>query len=102
MFEAVTAVVLIVYVACCLGLVFFVLLQKGDGGLGSAFGGQALETALGAQSAQAWRKATAILAALFLFLTVSLVEIADHRFATSSADRPAPEQKSKPSEQKAP
>lgn len=88
-----TVAIIVVYTVCCLWLVFFVLLQKGEGGLGSTFGGQAVETALGAQSARTWRKVTAVLAALFMLLTIALVEVADHRFAASAADQPEAEQR---------
>ncbi len=88
MFDIVTAATIVVYVGCCLALVFFVLLQKGEGGVGSALGGQAVDKALGTRASTAWRRLTAGLAALFLVLTVALGSLAQLHFQESGAEPP--------------
>lgn len=74
-----------IYVGVCLALVFVVFLQRGTGGIGSALGGQAVDKALGAKSAEVWRKATAVLAALFLIGTLGLAQLTELRHEASQA-----------------
>ncbi len=85
MLDVASLVTLAVYSAICLALVFFVLLQKGEGGIGSALGGQAVEKALGARSAAAWKKVTAACAVLFVVLTVVLGELVHRDWVASVA-----------------
>jgi preprotein translocase subunit SecG len=61
----------VVYIFVCFILMFIILIQRGEtGGLSSAFGGGGGETAFGVRADTAWKKATAIFAALFLGLSL--------------------------------
>jgi preprotein translocase subunit SecG len=80
----------VVYVLCCLFLIFVVLIQKGEGsGLGTAFGGGGGDTAFGVKADTAWKKATAVAAALFIILSILLGILQSPRSVTESAAEPA-------------
>lgn len=64
-----------VYVTCCVALIGLVLIQRGEGGVGSAFGGQAVERALGTQAAALWRRGTGLAAGGFVVLALVLGEL---------------------------
>lgn len=67
----------VVYIFVCFILMFIVLIQRGEtGGLSSAFGGGGGETAFGVKADTAWKKATAIFAALFLGLSLLIGQLA--------------------------
>ena len=66
----------VVEVVVCLLLGLVVMIQKPkEGGLGGAFGGSALEGALGADAGNVLIKATAVLGTIFLINTIVLVKI---------------------------
>jgi len=62
-----------VYISCCLLLIGIVLLQKGEqGGLGGAFGGGGGDTAFGVKADTTWKRATIVIALLFIVLSIFL------------------------------
>jgi preprotein translocase subunit SecG len=57
----------------CLSLIGLILIQRGKGGgLAGIFGGGGMEQAFGTRAATLAQKATAVLAVLFLLLTIGL------------------------------
>ncbi|MBI1870094.1 MAG: preprotein translocase subunit SecG [Chlamydiae bacterium] len=65
--------VMMIHVICCLGLIALVLLQAGKGaGLASTFGAAAVETALGAEASDFLKKATSVMAVIFMLTSLSL------------------------------
>src|SRR5881628_2381464 len=61
------------YVLVCTMLLLVVLLQQGKGDIAAAFGGGSSQSAFGARAgATVLSKATAVLAALFMLLALSL------------------------------
>jgi len=68
------AILIIVYVIACLFLIMVVLLQAGKGGgLGSAFGGAGAGSVFGGRGAATFlTRLTAIMAALFMILSVGI------------------------------
>ncbi|MBR2921314.1 MAG: preprotein translocase subunit SecG [Kiritimatiellae bacterium] len=74
--EFVKVLLYVVEVVVCLLLGLVVMIQKPkEGGLGGAFGGGALEGALGADAGNVLIKATAVLGTIFLVNTIVLVKI---------------------------
>lgn len=74
--EFVKVLLYVVEVVVCLLLGLVVMIQKPkEGGLGGAFGGGALEGALGADAGNILVKATAVLGTIFLINTIVLVKI---------------------------
>ena len=74
--EFVKVLLYVVEVVVCLLLGLVVMIQKPkEGGLGGAFGGGALEGALGAAAGNILVKATAVLGTIFLINTIVLVKI---------------------------
>ena len=74
--EFVKILLYVVEVVVCLLLGLVVMIQKPkEGGLGGAFGGGALEGALGADAGNVLVKATAVLGTIFLINTIVLVKI---------------------------
>ena len=74
--EFVKVLLYVVEVVVCLLLGLVVMIQKPkEGGLGGAFGGGALEGALGADAGNVLIKATAVLGPIFLINTIVLVKI---------------------------
>ena len=74
--EFVKVLLYVVEVVVCLLLGLVVKIQKPkEGGLGGAFGGGALEGALGADAGNVLVKATAVLGTIFLINTIVLVKI---------------------------
>ncbi|MBO7236591.1 MAG: preprotein translocase subunit SecG [Kiritimatiellae bacterium] len=74
--EFVKVLLYVVEVVVCLLLGLVVMIQKPkEGGLGGAFGGGALEGALGADAGNVLIKATAVLGTIFLINTIVLVKI---------------------------
>ena len=62
-----------VLIVNCLGLVGLILIQRGKGGgLAAAFGGGGMEQAFGTRAATLAQKATAVMAIIFLALSVAL------------------------------
>lgn len=82
----------VVYIFVCFILMFIVLIQRGEtGGLSSAFGGGGGETAFGVKADTAWKKATAIFAALFLGLSLLIGQLAARQsYGTVAAATEAP------------
>lgn len=67
------ALLVIIHVVCCLGLIAIVLLQAGKGaGLASTFGAQAVESALGAGASDFLKKVTTVMAVIFMLTSLSL------------------------------
>src|SRR5205809_7620332 len=65
--------VTVLYVLTCLILLLVILLQQGKGDMAAAFGGGSSQSAFGARTgATVLSKATAILAALFMVLSMAL------------------------------
>ena len=74
--EFVKVLLYVIEVVVCLLLGLVVMIQKPkEGGLGGAFGGGALEGALGADAGNILVKATAVLGTIFLINTIVLVKI---------------------------
>ena len=74
--EFVKVLLYVVEVVVCLLLGLVIMIQKPkEGGLGGAFGGGALEGALGADAGNVLIKATAVLGTIFLINTIVLVKI---------------------------
>ena len=74
--EFVKVLLYVVEVVVCLLLGLVVMIQKPkEGGLGGAFGGGALEGALGADAGNVLIKAIAVLGTIFLINTIVLVKI---------------------------
>ena len=74
--EFVKVLLYVVEVVVCLLLGLVVMIQKPkEGGLGGAFGGGALEGALGADAGNVLIKATAVLGTIVLLNTTVLVKI---------------------------
>lgn len=74
--EVVKILLYVVEIVVCLLLGLVVMIQKPkEGGLGGAFGGGALEGALGADAGNVLIKATAILGTIFLINTLALAKI---------------------------
>ena len=74
--EFVKVLLYVVEVVVCLLLGLVVMIQKPkEGGLGGAFGGGALEGALGTDAGNVLIKATAVLGTIFLINTIVLVKI---------------------------
>ena len=74
--EIVKILLYVVEVVVCVLLGLIVMIQKPkEGGLGGAFGGGALEGALGADAGNVLIKATAVLGTIFLINTIVLVKI---------------------------
>lgn len=66
----------VVEVVVCLLLALVVMMQKPkEGGLGGAFGGGAMEAALGADAGSVLIKTTAVLGAIFLLNTLVLARL---------------------------
>jgi len=73
-----------VEVVVCILLALIVMLQKPkEGGLGGAFGGGALEGALGADAGNVLIKATAVLGAVFLLNTLVLARLTSTKTTSS-------------------
>ena len=63
----------VVLIVNCLGLVGLILIQRGKGGgLAAAFGGGGMEQAFGTRAATLAQKATALMAVIFLVLSIAL------------------------------
>jgi len=78
----------VVLVINCLGLVGLILIQRGKGGgLAAAFGGGGMEQAFGTRAATLAQKATAVMAVIFLALSVAL---GDEPMESQPADAPTP------------
>ncbi len=69
-----TTLLSIVYFLVCLVLILIVLVQRGSegGGLGGAFGGGGADTAFGVKANLAFKKTTAIVAGVFVVLSLGL------------------------------
>ncbi len=87
-----------VLVFVCLALIGLILMQRGrGGGLAGVFGGGGVEQAFGTRAATLAQKATAVLAVLFLMLTVVLGILHQQRHRTLSGSV-LEEQQAEPSE----
>ena len=63
----------IAYILVSLALMLIILVQRGEGGgLGGAFGQGGAEAAFGARADTSFKKATAILAIIFMFCSIFL------------------------------
>ena len=65
-------VLIVVLVIVCLALIGLILIQRAKGGGLAAFGGGGVEQAFGTHAATLAQKATAVLAVVFLLITVAL------------------------------
>jgi len=62
-----------VYIIVCAALILVILIQRGEGGgLGGAFGGAGAGEAFGAKADTSFKKVTAVLAAIFMALSIYL------------------------------
>ena len=109
------SVLIVVHVLVALGIIGLVLLQHGKGAdMGSGFGGGASGSLFGATgSANFLSRATAVLAAVFFVLSLSLTYFATRRPAEEGGgvidvirkqqqEKPAPKAEQKPEAQPAP
>ena len=110
-----TTVLIVLHVMVALAIIGLVLLQHGKGAdMGSGFGGGASGSLFGATgSANFLSRATAVLAALFFILSLSLAYVATRRPAEEGggviesirkqqSEKPAPKAEEKPAAQPAP
>lgn len=87
--EVVKILLYVVEIVVCLLLGLVVMIQKPkEGGLGGAFGGGALEGALGADAGNVLIKATAILGTIFLINTLALAKITSTPSVTDGVAAP--------------
>lgn len=101
--EIIYIVLTVIYVFCCLFLGFVVLIQKGEGGgLGGAFGGGAVDQAFGAKADMTWKRATAVAAALFMILAITLGIMQSKLQQSSIAARAAAEAEANKAQQAQP
>jgi preprotein translocase subunit SecG len=111
-----TSVLIVLHVLVALAIIGLVLLQHGKGAdMGSGFGGGASGSLFGATgSANFLSRSTAVLAAIFFILSLSLAYVATRRPAEEGggvidvirkqqpAEKPAPKAEEKPAAQPAP
>ena len=84
------AFLIIIHVICCLGLILIVLLQAGRGaGLASTFGASAVESALGAGASDFLKKATTVMAVIFMLTSLSLAFVGARKSASVMKNTPA-------------
>src|SRR5882762_10443507 len=80
-----------IYVLVCLMLLMVILLQQGKGDMAAAFGGGSSQSAFGARTgATVLSKATAILAALFMVLSMALAIMGQRGPSSVVGGTPAP------------
>ena len=84
----VSSLLIFVLILTTLSLIGLILIQRGKGGgLAGAFGGGGVEQAFGTRAATLAQKATAVLGAIYLILSIAL----GIRLAPGAAAMPAPE-----------
>ena len=87
------ALLIVVHLVCCLGLIVIVLLQAGKGGgLSGAFGASAVESSLGAGASDVLKKATTVMAVMFMLTSLSLAFVTAQRSASVVKDTVKPSQ----------
>ncbi len=99
------AIITFLYILIAILLIFLILLQAGrGGGIAAAFGGATVENIFGSTRGNVLTRATAILAALFFFLSIVLVRIGPSSLIKSKGapkgERPGVAQPTQPPAQK--
>ncbi len=92
MASAFVGVLSTVYAFVCVFMIMIVLLQKGEGGgLAGAFGGMGGDSAFGVKGDKTFKKLTAVVGALFLFLAILLGGLVERGYqgATATEDESA-------------
>ncbi|MDP3980618.1 MAG: preprotein translocase subunit SecG [Chlamydiota bacterium] len=99
------ALLIVVHLMCCLGLIVIVLLQAGKGGgLSGAFGASTVESTLGAGASDVLKKATTVMAVMFMLTSLGLAFISAQKSASVVKDTvkpsaPVPAQQGTPAQE---
>ncbi|MDP8219141.1 MAG: preprotein translocase subunit SecG [Candidatus Theseobacter exili] len=92
------ALLIVIHLVACLGLIVTVLLQAGKGsGLSGTFGAGSIQSAFGTQASDVMKKATTVLAVAFMLTSLSIAFISSIR--SSSVMKSVANQKGAPSAQ---